>query len=312
MAELPKDSDPTGMLGLFRPGVPELGERSKHHRKRRRVMNPKTSILLVGALMLLLLPGTALAAEDPKPETVSDLWLKARIVTAYTLNEHLNPFKLDVEVKNGVAQLGGTVDSPVERDLAVEIAKGVEGITEVKEDIRIEPGAMAEERTESPFFRTVEDATVTAKVKSKLLWNRNTHGMDIDVSTENGVVTLNGKVASDAQGDLAAQLARNTTGVERVKRELIVAPETKNGKIKKNLATMEAKATDAWITTRVKSLLLFSRETEGAEIEVSTTGKVVTLKGTVTSKEQQDQILKMVGDTVGVKNVRSQLTVEKG
>ncbi len=261
---------------------------------------------------LLLLAATAIAAEGPSPQAVSDLWLKARIVTAYTLNEHLNPFKLDVEVKSGVAYLSGTVDSPVERDLAVEIAKGVEGIREVKDEIRIEPGAMAEERTESPFFRTVEDATITAKVKSKLLWNRNTHGLDIDVSTEDGVVTLHGKVGSDVQGDLAVQLARNTTGVERVKRELIVVPEAKNGQIKKTLEAMEAKATDAWITARVKSMLLFSRETEGADIAVSTTDKVVTLKGTVASEEQKDQVVKMVRETVGVKEVRSQLTVEKG
>jgi osmotically-inducible protein OsmY len=272
----------------------------------------KVSQVLTVFAALLLFAATAMAAEGQKPETVADLWLKARIVTAYTLNEHLNPFKLDVEVKNGAAQLSGTVDSSVERDLAVEIAKGVEGITTVKEDITIEPGAMAEERKESAFFRSVEDATITAKVKSKLLWNRNTHGMDIDVNTEENVVTLNGKVDSDVQGDLAVQMARNTTGVERVRSELVVVPEAKNGKVKESLQTMEAKASDAWITTRVKSMLLFSRETEGADIEVSTTDKVVTLKGTVTSKEQQEQIVKMVSDTVGVKNVRSQLTVEKG
>lgn len=259
----------------------------------------------------VLFAATALAAQGNGEETRSDLWLKAKIVTAYTLNQHLNPFKLDVEVKNGVAHLGGTVDSEVERDLAVEIAKGVEGISAVEETIAVEPGAMAGERGEPAFFRTVEDATITARVKSKLLWNRNTNGLDIEVSTDNGVVTLKGRVASGAHKDLAIQLAKNTTGVEGVVDELVVVSEDgvqKKGTIEK----LEAKTNDAWITTKVKSMLLFSKEAQGVDIEVSTVDQVVTLKGTVTSKEQKDLILKMVGDTVGVKSVRSELKVEKG
>jgi osmotically-inducible protein OsmY len=272
----------------------------------------KLSVVSASCIAFLLLTVTASAAEGKSDERESDLWIKAKLVTSYTLNQHLNPFKLDVDVKDGVVRLGGKVDSDVERDLAVEIAKGTEGVKKVEEEIRIEPGAMAGERREPEFFRTVEDATVTARVKSKLLWNRNTNGLDIDVDTDNGVVTLKGKVGSDAHRELALQLARNTTGVQRVKGELEVEPATKKAGEKGTLETMETTAGDAWITTKVKSMLLFSRETEGADIDVSTAGQIVTLKGTVTSEEQKEKILKLVGETVGVKEVRSQLSVEKG
>jgi len=272
----------------------------------------KTRTILAVCASLFLLATQAGAAEGKSDERRSDLWLKAKLVTAYTLNQHLNPFKLDVDVKDGVAHLSGTVDSPVERDLAVEIAKGIEGITKVEEDIRIEPGSMAGERPEAEFFRTVEDATITARVKSKLLWNRNTNGLDINVTTDNGEVTLKGKVASDTHRDLAVQLAKNTTGVQRVRNELVVAPEPKKAEEKGALETMEARTSDAWVTAKVKSMLLFSKETEGATIEVSTTNQVVTLEGTVTSEEQKEKILMMVGDMVGVKEVRSKLSVEKG
>ena len=53
-------------------------------------------------------------------------------------------------------------------------------------------------------------------------------------------------------------------------------------------------------------------ETESADIEVSTRNQIVTLEGTVVSKEQEGKILQTVGDIVGVKEVRSQLTVERG
>jgi len=75
---------------------------------------------------------------------------------------------------------------------------------------------------------------------------------------------------------------------------------------------METKANNAWITTKVKSMLLFSKEASGAEINVDTTDQVVTLEGTVTDDAQKEKILKMVGDMVGVKRVQSKLTVEKG
>lgn len=260
---------------------------------------------------LVLFAATAFAVEGKNEEMMSDVRLKANIVTSYTLNQNLNPFDLDVEVKNGIAYLSGTVDSDVERDLALEIARGVEGIKDVKANIMIEPGARANERQESAFFRTVEDATITAKVKSKLLWNRNTKGLDINVDTENAVVTLRGKVASEVQGDLAVQLAKNTTGVEQVKKELEVVPEPEKAKKKGPFETIEEKTNDAWITTKVKSMLLFSKEAGGADVDIDTANQIVTLKGTVANEKQKQAIIKMVNDTVGVKEVRSQLIVEK-
>ncbi len=272
-------------------------------------MIPRKTMAICAVLLLLAV--TAFAAEGQGDERQSDLWLKAKLVTAYTLNQHLNPFRIHVEVKNGVASLSGTVDSDVERDLAVEIAKGVEGIRKVKEDIRVEPGAGAGERREPEFFRRVEDATISARVKSRLLWNRNTNGLAIDVDTQNGVVTLKGTVASGAHRDLAVQLAKNTTGVQRVRDELEVVPSPrKEGE--SPLKKVETKASDAWITAKVKSVLLFSKEAENAGIEVGTANQVVTLQGTVASEEQKKKILEIVGDIVGVKDVRSQLTVERG
>ncbi|MDD2558720.1 MAG: BON domain-containing protein [Desulfuromonadaceae bacterium] len=223
---------------------------------------------MVCALVVLVV-ATATATESKNDERKSDVWLKANIVTSYTLNQNLNPFDFDVEVENGIVSLSGTVDSEVEKDLAIEIAKGVEGVKDVNSSIMIEPGTKAEERKEPEFFRTVEDATITAKVKSRLLWNRNTNGMDINVVTENAVVTLKGKVASAAQGDLAAQMAKNTTGVERVMKEFEIVPEPKKAEKKGTLETIEEKTNDAWITTKVKSMLLFSKEADGVDISVA-------------------------------------------
>jgi hyperosmotically inducible periplasmic protein len=60
------------------------------------------------------------------------------------------------------------------------------------------------------------DAAITAAVKSKLLGDGKTPGLDIDVDTDDGVVTLEGDVATAAQHQTALRLARETRGVKRV------------------------------------------------------------------------------------------------
>ena len=53
------------------------------------------------------------------------------------------------------------------------------------------------------FSDKVEDATITASVKSKLLWNTRTDGLDIGVDTVAGKVTLSGAASSAEEKDLA-------------------------------------------------------------------------------------------------------------
>lgn len=66
------------------------------------------------------------------------------------------------------------------------------------------------------------DTAITAAVKSKLLANSSTSGMDIHVETNHGVVTLSGTVRSDAEKNLAERIARNTDGVTDVTNNLKV------------------------------------------------------------------------------------------
>ncbi len=62
----------------------------------------------------------------------------------------------------------------------------------------------------------VTDSWITAKVKADLLVTEETKGLDINVSTQNGVVTLAGRLDSQAQVDKAAAIARAIKGVKSV------------------------------------------------------------------------------------------------
>jgi len=180
----------------------------------------KTRYLAILTLILSLIGGAA-TADEKETEQTSDIWLKAKIVTTYALSEHLNPFTIDVDVTSGVVTLTGTVESDIESDLAGEIAKGVKGVKEVNNKLNISPEAQRNTE-QSTFLHYVEDANITAKVKSRLLLNPNTHGLKIHITTKNGVVFLEGELNSDIEADLVRQIARNTKGVIDVEDKLTI------------------------------------------------------------------------------------------
>lgn len=178
----------------------------------------KTRYLVIPALILSLTGFTATADET---EQSSDIWLKAKIVTTYALSEHLNPFKIDVDVNSGVVTLTGTVENDIESDLAGEIAKGVKGVKKVDNKLNVNPEAQRDTERSS-FLHFVEDANITARLKSRLLLDPNTHGLKIHTTTKNGVVFLEGELNSEIEADLVRQIARNTKGVVDVEDKLTI------------------------------------------------------------------------------------------
>jgi osmotically-inducible protein OsmY len=162
-------------------------------------------------------------------EKVKDAWLHGKLEATLLFNEHLNSFAIDTDVKNGIAYLRGAVESDIDRDLAGEIAKSIDGITSVKNELTVNKAKAEMARTgdnskeRQGFKQSVLNATLTARIKSQLLVNGNTAGMDINVDSSDGIVTLSGQVASDQERELAVRIAENTNGAKSVNDRLIVA-----------------------------------------------------------------------------------------
>ena len=68
----------------------------------------------------------------------------------------------------------------------------------------------------------IEDGAITAKVKTALLADPNVKGLQIDVDTKNGVVTLKGTADKPANRDRAVAIAKDTGGVKSVENQLVV------------------------------------------------------------------------------------------
>jgi osmotically-inducible protein OsmY len=202
---------------------------------------------IVAAMMLAISAGwsdvparqSSVSAEEQGGEqakaAIRDAWLDGKLEATLLFNEHLNSFDIDTEVTNSVAWLHGTVESDIERDLAGEIAKSIEGVTDVENHLEVDQ-AKARNRMDSPaaverqtFRQTVMNATLTARIKSRLLLNDNISGMAINVDSEDGVVTLSGEVTSDQERELAVRIAGNAEGARSVVDKLVV-DESKGGK----------------------------------------------------------------------------------
>jgi len=280
-------------------------------------MKTKIAITLIAAIFATFSYVSPAAAAEQTSQK-SDAWIEAQLFTTYLLNEHLNPFDLEITVEQGVVTLAGTVESSAEKDLAIEIAKGVKGVKQVEsKKVVVDPEATIGkkvDRAQSNFLDMVENANLTAKVKTRLLWNSNTSGLKINVDSNKGVVTLKGEVDSAVQKELAGQLAANTEGVMDVQNNLSVSKE-KEEKSKRttsgglDMSKWKQGTLDVWITTKVKTQLVFGKEAEGSDISVSTKNGIVTLAGTVGSKSQKEAVKELVQATKYVKGVKMDLQV---
>lgn len=158
-------------------------------------------------------------------EQSKDTWAQGKLESAIALNSHLSASKINTEVKEKTATLTGAVNSEVKKELAEEIAMSIEGITDVENELQVNPEQ--EEQTaqaqdgERDFSTMVSDASLTASVKLSLIGSE-VKARDVDVETKNGKVTLRGTVDTEATSDLAEQIAENVDGVEDVSNELQV------------------------------------------------------------------------------------------
>lgn len=274
-------------------------------------MNQTLRACMVASLIILVLGASGSSiAGDPKSqnrqtENVADARREAQILTSYDMNQHLHAFDLSVTVDGNQAVLGGNLEDIVAKDLAEQIAKGVSGITRVDNRIRVDadfvrPLHALSERT---FAEKVQDATITASVKSRLLWNAGTDDLDVHVDTKNGKVTLTGNADSNTEELLVARIARDTEGVTSVNNEITLAGQPRSvPKIPLN-AHIEGAVSDSWITSKVKSSLTLTRNIDSFAITVTTIDGVVSLHGVVDTVAERDRAVQVTNDIRGVKRV---------
>ncbi|MCY1521575.1 BON domain protein [compost metagenome] len=139
------------------------------------------------------------------------------------------------------------------------------------------------------------------------MWSKNADGMSTNVDTRYGRVTLRGTAQSPEERDLAGRLANNTRGVVSVDNQLQIDPTQVGAMQSGKRAADEAgeDISDSWITTKVKSTLLYSSNVSGSAINVSTAQGVVSLSGRVSNGREHALAIELAQNVRGVKSVQS-------
>ncbi|TQV66308.1 BON domain-containing protein [Exilibacterium tricleocarpae] len=164
--------------------------------------------------------------EDTK-SAFRDGWIEGKLETALIVNRHLDAFDIDISVDNNEARLSGSVESDTHKELATNIALGIEGIDSVDNRLKVEKST--EKKVKRPdqsrrsFSQYMEDISTTAEIKGELLASSNVSGLDVNVDTYRNKVILSGRVETTAEKALAEAIAVRNKEVEDVVNNLKVA-----------------------------------------------------------------------------------------
>ncbi|HZR38239.1 MAG TPA: BON domain-containing protein [Nevskia sp.] len=272
------------------------------------VTNSRKLMLASGIVLTLTAMSSAVAAQSTSQD-LADARQETQIWTTYALNPYLRANDLKVSVHSGRATLSGKVEDGVDKDLARQIALGVAGIKDVDNQIVVEPDYLppAPVTADRTYGTVIDDASISAAIKSKLLWSKYTDGLATDVDTNSGKVTLKGTADTAQAKDLAGHMAMNTRGVVAVDNQLVVARAKPTVAASVKTAAHEAGSdiADSWITTKVKSTFLYSSNVNGADIGVSTSNGVVTLSGKVKSGAERALAIELAKNVRGVARVHA-------
>ena len=157
-----------------------------------------------------------LGVVGEQPAEHSDGWITMKVKTVLAFHKNVSASGTEVNTQNGVVTLTGKADNLAQKQLTGEYAKDVDGVTEVRNDLVI---AKSNRRT---LGDKVDDTSITAQVKSSLLFHKSTSMLATKVSTLNGVVSLHGEAKNAAERDLVTKLVEDIHGVRSVHNRMTV------------------------------------------------------------------------------------------
>ena len=180
----------------------------------------KLAFIFAGAMLLqgcvaAAIGGAAVAgatkvATDPRTvgTQIDDETLEARVKSSIYKDQQIKTeANINITSYNGRILLTGQVPNDNLREIATSLAKGVQNVNEVYNEVRVGP--------KINFSQTSKDAWITSQIKSKMLVDSKVKTSDVKVVTENNEVFLMGNLTHD-QANAAAEVARNVSGVTKV------------------------------------------------------------------------------------------------
>jgi hyperosmotically inducible protein len=244
---------------------------------------------VIYSIFLMVVAAALLAISMPVYASKMDSRIEISAKQTYLYNLFLTDDDIKIKSKDGVVTLTGIVANNFNKTIAEETVAGLPGVQSVDNRLEVK-GA-------PPTANS--DAWLREKVNGVLMFHRSVNAGTTEVDVKDGIVTLRGIAASQAQKDVTTEYARDVEGVKDVNNEMTIKKRTIGEKID-----------DASITAQVKITLLYHRSTSALNTKVETKRGVVTLYGKAGSVEAINLATKLAIDVNGVKAVKNRMTIE--
>lgn len=166
-----------------------------------------------------------LTVKNESPAERSDGWLSTKVKTTLLFHRNVRATKTEVAVKDGIVTLSGEASSLAQKELTTEYARDVEGVKEVINEMTIARTPAQPERT---IGEKIDDASITAQVKSSLRSHYSTSALKTRVETMNGEVTISGVAQNHAEKSLVTKLINDIDGVTSVVNNMTIPTASLN------------------------------------------------------------------------------------
>src|SRR5262250_1692762 len=184
------------------------------------------ALVAAGGAPVYAQSSTTQKAEETKDTTksmtheakqgMSDSWITSKTKIALFSDDRVKGTQVHVETKGGTVMLRGKVDDAEAKTAAGEIAKGIDGVKSVKNELQVV----------APSNRKAVDADdnqISKSIENRFKQDPQLKHAKIDAKVNAGVVTLTGEVKSIDTSARASELARGIPGVRSVKNDLTFA-----------------------------------------------------------------------------------------
>ncbi|MDD2900266.1 MAG: BON domain-containing protein [Desulfuromonadaceae bacterium] len=251
-------------------------------------MRAPFSLSIVAAAVAPLIFNVAVHAAS------MDSRIESSAKQSYVFKTYLKNDDINIKSKNGAVALTGTVSEGFHKALAQDTVFDLPGVKSVDNRLEIKGTPPAAN----------SDAWIRDKVKITLSFHRSVSALTTEVDVKDGVVTLRGVAANEAQRELTTEYAKDVEGVKDVKNDMTTGTDVKKKR------TIGEKIDDSSITAQVKMTLLYHRSTSAVYTTVKTKNGIVTLDGKAANENERNLATKLASDVTGVKDVRNRMTIE--
>ena len=226
----------------------------------------------------------------------TDVEILNEVQSAMAWNVHLEDGLVNVSVADGIVDLGGTVGSLFEKNLAISVAH-VAGVDEVNASNLEVDSELREEMERKDFLADKSDEDIEEAIIAALEKHPRVNTENIQVEVNNHVASLTGTVSNLKAARAAAQVASDTRGVISTDKDLAVQ--------NKIVVTPDVNNTDEEIRQDVEEAFARDPYLNEIEIETNVEAGVVTLSGTTDTyfeKYQADEVASTVNGVTDIVN----------